>query len=277
MNRTLRVAFVITTVAGLFLTGCRKKDADVSADAEKRLPGSEQMPTPTTPPGATAGTQPAGDAPTPEEAKSNADFEAWFKKNHLNLEDPGMLDADPDGDGFTNRDEFLADTNPNDAESRPGIHKFIKLREYTEVRLPFVLRAVEGDTARVEFEGEGAKSQEKVKKGDTIRGTKLKVDKVETRMDYDKHGEKVDMTQIVLTDADSGDRVIALKDTPTRTSASFATLVDAEGKSVLKVREGDSFEWPSEPGVRYKVIDLRHDQVVVKDEQSGKTITIQHE
>ena len=140
-----------------------------------------------------------------------------------------------------------------------------------EVRLPFVLRAVEGDTARVEFEGEGAKSQEKVKKGDTIRGTKLKVDKVETRMDYDKHGEKVDMTQIVLTDADSGDRVIALKDTPTRTSASFATLVDAEGESVLKVREGDSFEWPSEPGVRYKVIDLRHDQVVVKDEQSGKT------
>jgi hypothetical protein len=188
-----------------------------------------------------------------------------------------MLDADPDGDGFTNRDEFLADTNPNDAESRPGIHKFIKLREYTEVRLPFVLRAVEGDTARIEFEGEGTKTQEKLKKGDTIRGTKLKVDRVETRTDFDKHGEKVDMTQIAMTDGDTGERVVALKDTPTRTSASFATLVDAEGKSVLKVREGDIFEWPTEPGVRYKVIDLRHDQVVVKDEQSGKTITIPHE
>jgi hypothetical protein len=46
---------------------------------------------------------------------------------------------------------------------------------------------------------------------------------------------------------------------------------------VIKVREGDSFEWPSEPGVKYKVIDLRHDQVVVKDEQTGKTVTIPHE
>jgi hypothetical protein len=273
MNRTLRVSFAATVATGLFFAGCGKKDADVAADAEKSLPAAEQMPTPSVPP-AVAST---GDAPTPDEAKSNADFEAWFKKHKLNLDDPGMLDADPDGDGFTNRDEFLADTNPNDAESRPGIHKFIKLREYTEVRLPFVLRAVEGDTARVEFEGEGIKPQEKVKKGDTIRGTKLKVDRVETRTDFDKHGEKVDMTQIVMTDGDTGDRVVAMKDMPTRTSASFATLVDAEGKSVLKVREGDTFEWPSEPGVRYKVIDLRHDQVVVKDEQSGKTVTIPHE
>ncbi len=239
------------------------------------------MPTPATPPNATVAdantpTTPI-DAPTAEEEKSNADFEAWFKKHSLNLDDPGMLDADPDKDGFSNRDEFLADTNPNDGESRPGIHKFIKLREYTEVRLPFVLRAVEGETARVEFDADGTKSQEKLSKGDTIRGTKLKVDRVESRSDVDKHGEKVEITQVILTDADTGDRVIALKDSPTRTSASFATLVDDEGKSVLKVLEGDSFEWPSEPGVKYKVIDLRHDQVVVKDEQSGKTITIPHE
>jgi hypothetical protein len=129
----------------------------------------------------------------------------------------------------------------------------------------------------VEFDADGTKSQEKLSKGDTIRGTKLKVDRVESRSDVDKHGEKVEITQVILTDADTGDRVIALKDSPTRTSASFATLVDDEGKSVLKVLEGDSFEWPSEPGVKYKVIDLRHDQVVVKDEQSGKTITIPHE
>ena len=280
MNCTLRVSFAISLAAALLLAGCKKKDADVAADAENSLPPSEQMPTPvpagTAIPGAPA-TQPPGEPQTPEETKSNAEFEAWFKKHNLNLDDPGMLDADPDGDGFSNRDEFLADTNPKDAESRPGMHKFIKLREYTEVRLPFVLRSVEGDTARVEYDSDGTKAQEKVKKGETIRGTKLKVDRVETRTEFDKHGEKVDMTQIVMTDGDTGERVVALKDTPTRTSASFATLVDAEGKSVQKVREGDTFEWPSEPGVRYKVIDLRHDQVVVKEQQSGKTITIPHE
>ena len=232
------------------------------------------MPTPAAAPGAPTA------AAMPDETKTNADFEAWFAKYKLDLNDPKMLDGDADGDGFSNRDEFLADSNPLDPNSRPGIHSTIRLKEYTEVRLPFVLREVAGESATVEFtppaEGEtkAAGTREKVRKGETIKGTKLKVDRIEARTDTDKHGDKVDMSQLVLTDTDTNDRVVALKDLPTRTSSSFATLVSADGKTTLKVREGETFSWPSEPGSSYKVIDLRADQVVVKDEASGKTVTI---
>ncbi len=276
MNSALRVFLVAVSSAAL-LSACGKKEAEVTPDAEKALPKEEQMPTPAV--------APAPDAPvavtSPDDAKSNADFEAWFKKYKLDLNDPKMLDGDADGDGFSNRDEFLADTNPLDPESRPGIHKTIRLKEYTEVRLPFVLREVQGESATIELNAPGddepgkpAGMREKVRKGETIKGTKLKVDRVETRIDIDKHGDKVDMSQLVLTDTDTNDRVVALKDLPTRTSASFATLVSADGKDTMKVREGETFTWPSEPGVNYKVIDLRMDQVVVKDEASGKTVTI---
>ena len=268
MNTASRL-FALATLLALLLPGCGKKDADVTAEAEKALPAGEQMPTPTVPDPAAAA------APAlAEEAKSNADFEAWFKKHGLDLADPNMLDADVDGDGFSNRDEFLADSDPKNGESRPGIHKTIRLKEYNEVRLPFVVREVAGEVATVEFNSDGANSREKVKKGDNIRGTKLKVDRIENRTDTDKNGERVDMSQVVMTDGDTGDRVVALKDLPTRTSASFATLTDSEGKTEIKVREGDTFAWPNEPDMKYKVIDLRIDQVVVKDEQSGKTITI---
>jgi len=87
----------------------------------------------------------------------------------------------------------------------------------------------------------------------------------------------VDMSQVIMTDAESQDRIVAVKDLPTRTSASYATLTDPEGKTTIKVREGDVFEWPSEPGASYKVIDLRKDQVVVKDDKTGKTVTIQRQ
>jgi hypothetical protein len=276
MNPALRVFFVAVSSAAL-LSGCGKKEAGVATDVEHAQPKEEQMPTPAA--------APAPDMPvattSPDETKTNADFESWFKKYKLDLNDPKMLDADSDGDGFSNRDEFLADSNPLDPESRPGIHKTIRLKEYTEVRLPFVLREVQGETATIELDapsddepGKSPGKREKVRKGETIKGTKLKVDRIEARTDTDKHGDKIDMSQLVLTDADTNDRVVALKDLPTRTSASFATLVSADGKEMMKVREGETFTWPSEPGVNYKVIDLRIDQVVVKDEASGKTVTI---
>ena len=40
----------------------------------------------------------AAAAPAADEAKTNGDFEAWFKKYKLDLNDPKMLDADPVAD-----------------------------------------------------------------------------------------------------------------------------------------------------------------------------------
>jgi hypothetical protein len=278
MNRALRSIALAISVATL-LPGCGKKQqADVEADAERSIPAEERMPEPVPPPGTDLAASPATEtaAVTPAEP-ANADFEAWFKKYGLDLNDEKMLAADADQDGFSNREEFLADTDPKDPNSRPGVSKSMRVKDYTEVNLPFVLRGVEGATATVEFTGEGAGKREKIKAGDTIRGTKLRVDRVSTGTDTDKHGDKVDMSQVIMTDAESQDRIVAVKDLPTRTSASYATLTDPEGKTTIKVREGDVFEWPSEPGASYKVIDLRKDQVVVKDDKTGKTVTIQRQ
>jgi hypothetical protein len=203
----------------------------------------------------------------------NAEFEAWFKKYGLDLNDPKMLDADPDGDGFTNREEFLADTNPLDPNSYPGVHKKIRLKEFTEVRLPLVLEAVEGDRARLRrTDGDG--KTERLKAGDSVRGLPLKVEKVEEIHDTDKEGHPIDRSTVTLEDAGTKERLLLVKDMPARTAASFAMLVSADGATALKVKQGDTFKWPGDDTATYKVIDLREDQVVLQQLENKQMWTV---
>jgi len=62
----------------------------------------------------------------------------WWLKNRI---DPGFADSpdrDPDGDGFSNMEEFIAGTNPNDPKSHPPL--IAKLKFVGEESLGWALR-----------------------------------------------------------------------------------------------------------------------------------------
>src|SRR5258708_7339966 len=102
-----------------------------------------------------------------------------------------MLDADPDGDGVTNRVELLANTDPLDPNSHPPLNdpsKALRLKEYNEARLPITLEGIEGEKAHLKRTDSASDGKvETVKSGDTIRGLPLKVLRVEARQDIDKN------------------------------------------------------------------------------------------
>jgi hypothetical protein len=267
MNRLLRI-FAVITAALVLTTACRKKDAEteVAEEAESALPPTEQVT-------AAAPDKIASTTPPTDGTAGNADFEAWFKKHKLDLNDPKMLDADPDGDGFSNRDEFLADTDPHDPAAMPGIHKTIRLKEFSEVRLPLIVESVEGDKARIRrTDGDG--KAETVKAGDTVKGLPLKVEKVEQINDTDKEGKPIDRSLVVLEDADTKELLTLIKDMPARTAASFAMLTSADGNTTIKIKQGDTFKWPGDETATYKVIDLREDQVVLQQLENKKMWTV---
>ena len=184
-----------------------------------------------------------------------------------------MLDADPDGDGFSNRDEFMANTDPLDANSHPGVHQEMRLKEYTEVRLPVILEEVSGDSARVR-RLDGAERVETVRPGQTVKGLHWKVERMQNKQDVDKNGDPVDLSSLTLTDTDTNERTILMKNLPTRTGDTFAELTSADGAKTIKVKQGETFHWPDESGSVFKVIDLRPDQVVVQEVATRKMWTI---
>jgi hypothetical protein len=227
-------------------------------------------------------------APTPEAAPedpamagvptellaSDQAYEAWFRKHKLELNDPQMLDNDEDKDGASNRDEFLANTDPRDPESRPGVHAGIRLKDYNEATLPLVLEEVQGGEARIRRTDDAGSKSETVRAGQTVRGTSYKVERVAARRDTDKHGEPTDRSQVVLTDSATKEKVVLVKNMATRSSASYATIMSEDGKTTRKVKQGEVFAWPEEGGTTYKVVDLREDQIVVQEVESNKTWTI---
>ncbi|MDB6150029.1 MAG: hypothetical protein JWQ44_1477 [Chthoniobacter sp.] len=273
MNRSLRhLATLVACIA--LIAGCGKKEADteVAEEAEAALPSTEQVSPTTAQISDHEALAEAVSAPAASEGTAgNAEFEAWFKKHNLDLNDSGMLDADPDGDGASNRDEFLADSNPNDGASRPGIHKSIRLTEYQEVRLPIVVESVEGGTARIrrtDVEGK----VETVKAGDTLRGLPIKVSRVEKVQETDKSGTPIDRSFVAVEDSGTKERMMLVKDMPAR-AGSHAMLTSADGTK-LKVKQGDTFKWPGDDTATYKVIDLREDQVVLQQVENKKMWTV---
>ena len=218
---------------------------------------------------------------SPELAKSDEVYEAWFRKYNLDLNDPNMLDADPDGDGVSNRDEFMADTDPRNRKSFPAqaaaasaaSHSGLKLKSYNEVRLPVILDSVDGETAKIKRLDQGDKV-ETVRVGQTMPGLGLKVEKVQTRRMTDKHGTAVDASRVTLEDPSTKEKTMLVKNMPAHSPSSYAVLTSDDGKTSITVRQGDSFAWPQDGGSTFKVIDLRNDQAVLQEESSGKMWTV---
>ncbi len=269
-----RCFFLLFALA--LVVGCAKKNDRIAEDAEAALPPEEQMPTATSSGKSPLENGKSDDSPelsVPADllALDNA-YEAWFKKYNLDLNDPKMLDADPDGDGASNRDEFLANTNPRDPNSRPGEHAFIRLKEYHEIKVPLLLESVEGETARVKHVGEGETKTETVRAGQTVGG--MKVVRVIERHETDKNGEPVDVSRVELDDPSTKEHVLLVKDMPAKSATSYAVLTSPDRQTTITVKQGDVFQWPGNPGGSYKVLDLRPDQAVVQQIETKKMFTI---
>jgi hypothetical protein len=265
MIRTSRVLFVLALP--LWLAGCNRNEVTSSETVPDASAGKEQLSAPVALPESVLGGRPQAGISDAETAK----YEAWFRKYGLDPKDPAMLDADSDGDGFSNREEFLAGTNPRDPLSMPGMLEGVVMKELKDVRVPVILRAVKDGKARVErLDTPGIEEWEQ---GTTVKGLPYRVTGVKHDVKADKHGVFSDVSQVTLENVDTKEAVVLIRDLPARSSETHAIL-SGPGGVEQKVHVDEVIQLPGQKDKQFKVLELRPDQVVVEEMGARRPLTI---
>jgi hypothetical protein len=283
MKNFLRPLSLLSCV--VLLGACGKKETTVEGGTPPE-PGAPEATAPAAIPGDPGTPAPAG-AKDATPAKSaiapaqenpalvglspadKAKYEAWFKKYNLKG-DSGEMDQDTDGDGYTNREEFNALTDPRDPKSVPGVLEGVSLKVTEEVNVPMILREVKGTTARVERPGGG---EEQLVTGSTPKDLPYKVTGVKHEVKADKHGVYVDASSVTMLNTKTRETVVLVRDLPARSSETNAVVVGPNGQE-KKIHLDETVELPGLPGRQFKVLEMRPEQVLVEEIGTKNTLSI---
>jgi len=183
----------------------------------------------------------------------------WEERHGLNKYDPRDAVVDPDRDGFTNLDEFLGGTDPNDPTDKPLPRS--KLR-WTRI-----------DTQPLQVLFEGV--------FDTPDGKKFQLNERKTDKTWFKFlGEEVEGYTLseFLEDAEDGAKLILTNEFERielpkgktvftqRRSADLISLID--GTRFKGMKMGQSFDLE---GFTHIIVDITKNEVVIRDDSGEET------
>ncbi|MEO7933805.1 MAG: Amuc_1099 family pilus-like system protein [Chthoniobacterales bacterium] len=194
--------------------------------------------------------------------------ESWWKKFGLDLNDANIFKKDSDNDGFPNSEEFLADTSPIDPSSHPPAAAKLTWKGYHRESLPYSLDKVEEDSA-VLLDKNG--TPQKAKAGDVVGD--WTVTQVRARKSVDKDGHPYDGSDLLVTDK-GGQKIRLIPGIRPPASASYAEVKLPFSDESQHLRVGEELTLPNDGNRRYVVLDLREEQVVLKETKTGQTFTI---
>ncbi len=225
----------------------------------------------------------SGGGTTAATAAGSSMEQAWLKEKKV---DPQALltkdtGQDDDNDGFSNDEELAAGTDPNDPKSHPPLHTKLRMKRLDAQTFPVVLDSVwpNGKKAKVSVRGGAGNGSSELAVGDSVPGVPYRVTRIRPRNIYVKDtGQQSDVSELTLTQTETGEKVTLVRAMSANAPNSRAvlSLELAGGRSTeIEVRNNQEFTLPSDDrAVRYRVLDIRPTQVVLKVLPNGQSITV---
>jgi hypothetical protein len=193
---------------------------------------------------------------------------AWLDKNRLEkLRGVGV--GDPDGDGFSNFEEYSNQTNPQDPNSKPDIIVKLRLVKLVKQPFPFIFKGMTDAAAGKKFEihalkggAEWVPMDEIIPSGLDSRFPGYKVIKFEEKIEkyidpkIIRDGKPAEMTRDIseLTVQRAGEKpVVLIKGKPTTFDEWFARLTFLVDNSTVDKRVRDRIPLQ---GSEYEVISI---------------------
>src|SRR5438309_9362973 len=148
----------------------------------------------------------------------------WIEKFGLPIQDADVLEQDPDGDGFTNLDEWQGGTDPTNKDSHPDYLTKLHLVSATEEPFRFIFASWVGGTFALNTIDQSEPTQF-VKVGDVVRGTGFKIVKFTEKHERNQYGTNVDVSELLLEHQVTHAQVTLVKEKVATSPQSVATFV----------------------------------------------------
>jgi hypothetical protein len=191
----------------------------------------------------------------------------WLEQFSLPIAEADVLTQDPDGDGFTNLEEWQNHTNPTDKNSHPAFIAKLKLKSFAQEPFKLVFASWVNETFALNTSDLKDPTQF-VKIGDTIRGTKFKVVKFTEKQETNKYGTKVDVSELTLENRETHEPLTLVKEKIMISPESVANFVYEWGeRKEFAVKKDQEFSLKPEEQIKYKLIDVQPGKAVIIDTQ----------
>ena len=230
----------------------------------------------------------------------------WLNKYGLDLLAKNVLNEDPDGDGFTNLDEYRGEdrlptsepmqdeaeaenpkdaTNPKDKNSHPSYYTKLFLKEWIKVPFRLLFNAYDGDPKKPEAMNfqintvDLKQPSEFLKLGETVSNTKFKLIKFEYKtVRNDKIEEDEEASELTIQNSSTNETIVLIynKVTDSPNSIALFSYLWPDQTKPLEFRVNKLGPFALRPNVqdRYKLIDINKDGAVIQLPGGDKTYNV---
>jgi len=224
----------------------------------------------------------------PEKPMDDGITPAWKLHYGFSIEDPNLGSQDADNDGFTNKEEFDAKTDPIDSKSRPSILVKLKMVKYTYVPFRIQFKAANRlPDGSLQFQlnllDVAQKKTRFVKTGDDFEG--YKVGEYREKIVEEERGGvkyKVDRSELDLTNIKLNEIVTLVLNTQKESDEShvkFQINVPDAKLEPDEVKRGDTFKLtyknegqPAE--MEFQLLKASADGATIKNVKTGEELQI---
>ncbi len=198
---------------------------------------------------------------------------SWLIKHDLSYWESTIKEQDPDGDRFSNLEEYLGGTDPRDKNSLPPFYTKLRLLRFISkpFRLIFTGSPDDGQTFTINARDRGGRTRF-LEKGQMIEGTPYKVISYEKKMEL-KNEIEIDISTLSIENTQTGQKIVLVANREANDPTSYGEFLYLYDNSKFTVKKDDEFALPPETDRKYKLIDISEKEAVIQDQQTRE----QHE
>ena len=189
----------------------------------------------------------------------------WLIEHGLEFLRADVLELDPDGDGFNNRQEFESKTSPKDAEQRPSLLKKLVFLQRTQENFFLEFKANNDPDFQMERTLNNGQRQTWFKKvGDKLDNDRFLIEGFEKK-EAVEGGIKRDVSELIIKDFEGDAPLTLVLRTKTNMPTYFGEFrYDIGTPTKITVKEGDTFKLPGNEETTYRLFKIMEDRVSIE-------------